>query len=203
MPSRLAGKRKVGKLFAALIIAAWFFIGGPASAQPPGLKEFPIQGGNGGSFFKLMCPPGTFIAGIEGNNGAVIDHMRLLCAGFKILSTTLPPFHFSVGVAKNQGEIIGNSAGGGHQVTQCGNDRLVGSISFNTEFFEDKHLIAFVVMNCEGSPGTKPEEIRFGTNFPGGSVVHQACDVGHFAVGLRGRHGSFVDAIGLICSRME
>jgi hypothetical protein len=135
------------------------------------------------------------MAGIEGNAGTVVDHMRILCAPVTPLSNG----GFTVGQIFNQGEIIGESPGGAFDQAICTKSRLVKEIRFNTEFFKDIHLVAFVKVVCTKAGSVQLD--TFGFNLPAGEV-RQECPGNTFAVGLRGRRGSFVDAIGLVCRSM-
>src|SRR3954447_15707646 len=76
--------RLVATSLLAAAMAALVF-SGPASAQ-----EFPIQGGTGGGFFKIFCPPNNFMVGLRGRAGVVIDNFELRCAGFQT-TPSIPP----------------------------------------------------------------------------------------------------------------
>lgn len=171
---------------------------GPASGQS---FEHPILGGNGGGFFKVICPANTFWVGLEGNVGLVIDQMRLLCAPFTLLQGNgRKNWKVDANRVFNEGEIMGQSAGGGPERPICADSRFVQVVRFNTEFFQGKHLVAFVKMGCT-HPFKIDESLNFGNNFPIGEV-RQDCPDGMWAIGLQGRRGSFVDAIGLVCAVM-
>ncbi len=194
-------RKRIACKLAILTSIAGLVLSEPASAQQ---FEHPIRGGNGGGFFKITCPPNTFWVGLQGQAGAVIDHMRLLCAPF----TTIPGGprkNWRIDRSKifNQGEVIGESPGGGSLNLVCTGSRFVRLIEFNTEFFEDKHLVAFVRMTCDHGTLSGEDVLPFGFNFPVGvGPAVQGCPDGMWAIGLRGRRGSFVDAIGLVCAPM-
>src|SRR5436309_2067866 len=75
---RTQRKRKACGLTVLAAITA-LAISGPAS----GGFEGEIQGGKGGGFFKVNCPPGQFWVGADGAAGFVIDRMKLLCEQFR------------------------------------------------------------------------------------------------------------------------
>jgi hypothetical protein len=174
---------------------------GPASGQP---HEFPIQGGEGGSFFRVFCPPGNFMVGLRGRAGAVIDNLQLRCAGFGTLASIPPrknwtrdPNTFEIGNA-------GSSPGGSSLLHECPVPNFVRGVEFNTERFLGRHLIAFVTMTCEHGTFSGFQELKFGFNFPPGfpSTQKQFCPDGMWAVGLKGRQGERVDALALLCAQM-
>jgi hypothetical protein len=162
--------------------------------------ELPIQGGNGGGIFRVTCPVNTFMIGIEGNAGRIVDHMRLVCAPF---TKTENGKNFKADQTKlfNQGEIIGESQGGAFNQAICRNGGFVKTIKFNTAFFEDKHLLEHVRITCKDA-GAAESTHRFGFFESGGQPATQTCPPNMWLVGLRGRRGSFVDAIGAVCAVM-
>lgn len=184
-------------LFAAIAI---LFIGGSASAQH---FEFGVQGGKGGGGYRVVCPPHTFMVGLRGRAGVVIDTVQLLCAGFQELPP--PPFRKDWKRDPNAfpvGNFIGTSPGGGGLERVCTGDRFVRGIVFNTAFFQNKHLVAFIQMTCDHGRFAGFDELNFGFNFPRGSIQRQFCPGGMWAVGLKGRFGDFVDATALLCAKM-
>jgi hypothetical protein len=126
--------------------------------------------------------------------------MQLRCAPFRVSGD---PTDWTVDPNSifNQGQIMGESQGGAVSKRSCGDSRFVKRIRFNTDFFEDKHLIQFVHLFCE-HPRNGKQDFIFGFNPVGGDIADQTCDTRDWVIGFRGRRGSFVDAIGLVCARM-
>ena len=162
--------------------------------------EMPIQGGNGGGLFRVFCPANTFVVGLQGKSGAIVDHMRLVCAPFT-LTANGKNFDALHSRQFNQGEVIGESNGGGDDEAICTNGGFVKTIKFNTLFFEEKHLIEHVRITCTDAGAVSGTRL-FGQFETGGSPATQTCPGGTWLVGLRGRRGSFVDAIGGMCAVM-
>jgi hypothetical protein len=199
MNRRAPRKRETWGLSVLAAIAA-LAISGPAS----GGFEGEIQGGKGGGFFKVICPPGQFWVGAVGRAGVVIDNMKLLCEQFRTVKSIPPRKNWKVvPPVRNERPRIGGSGGGTALTRQCTNDRFVRLITFNTEFFEGHHLIAFIRMTCEHGTFSGFDELTFGFNTPVGTGPQvQACPQGEYAIGLKGRQGDFIDAIALICAPM-
>jgi hypothetical protein len=201
--NRFNGRRGGTWKLPVLASFAGLLISWPAQALAQ--HDFDIQGGAGGGFFKIFCPPGEFWVGLRGRAGDVLDHVQLICAGFHTERTTIvtrknwtivPPKH-------NHGELIGGSGGGAPLRMECNDNRFVQGINFNTEFFDGGHLVAFITMTCEHHLFSGSDELKFGFNFPVGTGPQkQFCPEGMWAIGLKGRRGFFVDAIGLLCSEM-
>ena len=137
---------------------------------------------------------------LEGNTGAIIDHMRVLCAPF-LPAQGGPNFKADQSRIINQGEIIGESGGGGSQSSICRNGGFVKTIKFNTAFFEEKHLLEHVRLTCKDAGAAESTHL-FSRFESGGQPATQTCPPNMWLVGLRGRRGSFVDAIGAVCAVM-
>jgi hypothetical protein len=200
MNRRNPRKRETCKLAVLAAIAA-LVISGPASGQG---FEGSIQGGQGGSFFRVFCPPGQFWVGLQGAAGGVIDNMQLLCERFQTVDSIPPRKNWRVAPpVRNEGPVIGASGGGSLLRLECTRDRFVRGITFNTEFFLGKHLMAFVRMTCDHGTFSGFDELNFGFNFPVGTGPQvQFCPDGQWAIGLKGRQGDFVDAVALLCAPM-
>lgn len=166
--------------------------------------EFPIAGGKGGGFFRVFCPPGNFMVGLQGRAGDVIDHMHVICAGVTPRRAIPPrrdwtrdPNVFPVG------NFIGTSNGGADDNQVCGGFNLVKGIRFNTRFFDGLHLVAWVNMTCNHARFAGAQDLTFGSGLPpGSSPATQVCPAREWAIGLKGRFGDRVDAIGLLCAPM-
>jgi len=173
-------------------------ISAPARSEP---FLLPVQGGGGGGGFFAACPPDHFVVGLRGRTGAWIDNMRLICAHGGVPNLGAPFDH---------GFVIGNSVGGADAVAQCPRNTFVGNIRFNTVNTHGDD--GFVVINtieifCFNNNGEFVTTRHFaqddGPHTGGHPDRSSNCpDNPRMAlIGLHGRHGLFVDAIGGVCDR--
>ncbi|MEZ5726624.1 MAG: hypothetical protein R3E48_00610 [Burkholderiaceae bacterium] len=165
-----------------------------------------IQGGSGGGYFRSMCN-GAHVVGIYLRSGGWVDAIGLKCGTFVATEGRFkrPPW--------NTPYHGGN--GGSPQVGICPGERYVSAIrvDFTREGDQPKFL-DFIEMTCSpvsvGDPvklclhtghgcwTKKPSENPVFPKFlPSRPAV--PCPPGQAAIGIHGRAGKFVDAIGLIC----
>jgi hypothetical protein len=160
--------------------------------------DLEILGGKGGGPFRIRCEPGSFITGFEGHTGAYVDHFRIQCGSFDRVTRRITPR----GALPIQ---IGNSGGGGPSSASCPAGWAAFAMELQTTKDGFVHHIAF---RC--APPVGPETIwrTYGPTTPvatsgtGSFSEHydpQACPPFEFAVGIQGRSGLYVDALGLIC----
>jgi hypothetical protein len=155
-----------------------------------------VNGGPGGQPFRVICPPGTFVKGLTGKAGNIIENMQLLCAGFDKAGNnfvTKPPFP--------QGSIIGAGQGGNDVKQECGPPIFVKEIRYNTRVFNDFTLIESIRLECRDLElGTSTH--LFGNVETSQGQFIERCPGREFLVGLEGRVGLFVDAVGPVCAVM-
>jgi hypothetical protein len=169
--------------------------------------EFEPGGGPGGSFFRSSCPAGAFMVGLKGRHGDVIDNMHVFCAFVSPIPAIPPRKNWTrdpnnATGAFQVGNFIGLSGGGGPDEQLCNPPHLVKTIRFNTRFFDGLHLVAWVNMDCTHDRFVS-HDVTFAFDVPpGSSPITQSCPRGMWAVGLKGRFGDRVDAIGLLCAPM-
>lgn len=174
-------------------------ISAPARSEP---FLLPVQGGGGGGGFFAVCPPDHFVVGLRGRTGAWIDNMRLICARGGVPSLGAPFDH---------GFVIGNSVGGADDVAQCPQNTFVKNIRFNvvnTHGDDGFVVINTIKLTCFNNNG---EFVAFrhlarddGPHDADGHPVNSSLCPGNprmALIGLHGRHGLFVDAIGAVCDR--
>jgi hypothetical protein len=181
----------------AFVAFATFF-----AASAPAL-DLPPQGMGRGGPFRAQCNAG-FMVGFTGRVGAWIDNLRPICAtwnGRQLVNPTSHPFQ------------VGLSQGGGPASASCPN--FIGQIVlYDTKGDGPTDVMHHIDFQCftstsvdEGwrqyGSSTKTESRDTGLLRKGytGQFV-SPCPRGQAAVGLHGRHGSFVDALGLICEPM-
>jgi hypothetical protein len=180
-----------------------------ALAAPAGAYDTPVEGGPGGGPFRIKCD-GGYVAGFEGRTGAFIDHMRILCSPWdgnarRLMGTKPLPI------------TLGTSGGGGPARSACPVGWALFEINFQNTWRDEAHINTGFVhhINFKCAPPTGPETIwrLYGTDKPVAKpsgflgemmllTFSAVCPPGQFAVGLHGRAGGYVDALGLICEPM-
>lgn len=188
----------------ATAIAAFFAATLPAQAQ----ETFtPTLGGNGGQQFIARCPANTSLTGVEARTGAYVNYIAPVCDGRAIQ---------------------GAGGGGDRRSAVCPAGSVVRSMAV-TSLRSPNHLLKALILDCAArgsrtrtasvpldTPGafTSPSgpignlalfvsgpvgALRMADNlskgYPKGTLSCGAKDI----IGLQGRSGSAVDALGLIC----
>jgi hypothetical protein len=178
-------------------------------ATPAQSIDLPVQGSGRGGPFRIACPGGSFMTGFEGRTGAWIDHFRIVCASFDASTRQLTN---PLAVAAT----IGVSGGGGPSSAACPSGWAISGIQYQETKGDGPsdvgHSIGFTCAATVGTervarhfgPLSTPEERSkpfspLGTPFGSAGYDPSVCPGGEFAIGLYGRSGKFVDAIGLIC----
>lgn len=175
-----------------------------ASAQESFTTPF---GGSGGQQFIARCPPNSLVNGVEARTGAYVNYIAPLCDGRAIQ---------------------GGGGGGDRRSAVCPAGSVVRSIAV-TSLRSSNHLLKALILDCAArgsqtrtasvpldTPGafTSPTGTlgnialitagpvgalrmveNINKNYPKGTLSCGAKDV----IGLQGRAGAAVDAVGLIC----
>lgn len=198
-----------------VLVVLFLSVLGTAPAQA---TELPIEGGPGGGSFRALCK-GQHLVGVSIKSGTWVDAIFPLCAPF--LSGESRFGRWTRGT-RHGGQ-------GGSRLLRdgfCPRDRFVSGIRFGwTRKDRDAEFIDYVELTCSSiaSPplcpacGPPPIKVCLQTgdgcwddhpNRPRGVFYRpfgpwppfeQACPAGEAAVGIRGRSGIYVDALGLIC----
>lgn len=178
-------------------LAAWF--GGAASAQAQDVVFLPALGGTGGYQFQDRCNDGGFLVGIRVYAGEWIDNIQMICARRDPATGKM---------IDPQPEGVWGGANG---VTNQGNSEFnfpctAADIVFGMDVAEtrDHPFIGHISMTCMNSTRLMKPDIgakRFSVSGSGPlkDDVSMSCPEGFAAVGIHGRIGIYVDAIGLIC----
>lgn len=198
-------KDQIEHLFTALVL---LLIGAVTLDSSQALAaELPVRGGKGGEYFHDACPAGSYLVGLEGRNGAWVDQIAPICAPWRWdLRAFGPPL---------TGALHGTSGGGVFNKRICSPDKAitqwflfptVGNGSREPKFVETIHG------KCDRIEPPflskkKLESLSFGCSAPftcmrglPRETWMEACPQGELAVGIHGRAGLFLDAIGLICA---
>ena len=168
--------------------------------------DLPVYGGLGGQEFRADCPTGSYLVGLAGRTGEWVDRIAPICAPWLVAKQVFGP--------PSVGPSHGGSTGGQEHHPICWNE-FVGSIyvvqSWKIDVLRsDNHYVQRIKTSCASvPPSAKSMSFYFGTKDPydqnisfgpfGTKPPEQACPAKEAAVGIRGRAGQFVDAIGLIC----
>lgn len=168
-------------------------------------------GSPGGNYFRDECPKGSYLVGVNGRYGGWVDRIATVCAPWLPAQKTFG--------APTVGKSFGTSRGGAQKERLCWgfglNNRAVQSWFVWRNRSDDKYVNA-IQANCLSlAPpvakgnwgfGSLPDLPRTqsplgGYDFPIFLVRSdpQTCPPGELGVGIHGRAGLFVDALGLIC----
>jgi hypothetical protein len=204
------------------LTAAMLFVVLSAHAQTDAV--LPAIGGGGGSEFVARCPEGKLLTGFELGAGDWVDAVRPICvADYEVYSvSTDEPYPSKFGgdgghprqlLCKNastkdgHGELItiplapivlGMYVGSeGKQTVTVNRIHLICGVADpdDIEKIDDARIREALVAN-KG----EPPRVRYdGITHYSGPEGEQSCPQGLVAVGIHGRSGVFLDAVGLIC----
>ena len=163
-------------------------------------------GGSGGSPFEALCPAGKLVNGLDLRVGAYIDAARPICV------TAVAP-----GLAGSE-LVVGPYSGGpgGHPIRitcPLAQPVVVGMYVLfeGREIATATHIHLFCGVIAEGAQqGQQFPSASFDAApiqdpplfapFNQGGDGAQACSPGQVAVGIHGRAGDWLDAVGLVCA---
>jgi len=182
-------------------------------------SDLPVVGGPGGGAFRLACGRDEFLVGVYVKSGTWIDAIGLKCAPFRGVPSTTGWVEGSFKRPAINTPFFGGQGGGAPREVVCAPDRFVSKLQFGFTINTDGHpmYLDYVQISCK-PVGFSTVEVttlcletgdgckgRWLGDFPGGfSVVppvQQECPISEWASGIRGRHGIYVDALGLVCKR--
>ena len=186
---------------ASVVAGVLAIILGATLAQRTFATDSGPAGGHGGGPFRVTCQPGSYIAGLTGRVGDWIDQVSMQCAHWNAQAQHLEP-------TSTTPMPIGESHGGGGATAYCPSGSVVRSMSVMT-LQSDNRLVSNLSLICHPVERNDAEtDVEFGghgasgAGLAGGTLipwVALACPPKELAVGLFGRAGLFVDAIGLVC----
>lgn len=201
--SRSTGKRFHWSALGALVAMLFFVL--PAQAQ----RDFmlPPIGGDGGGNFINRCPQGQLLTGFDLHTGDDVDAIRPICV------TAYGPT--DVGPRVAGGIWSGGNGGGPRQLLCPGNAPIVtgmyvDGLGVDTIIVNKIHLFCGIAsttqtphdvpdVSFDGSGGRTTVNLS-GGRYSGEVKDTQRCLLGRVAVGINGRSGVWLDAVGLICA---
>ena len=167
----------------ALPVAA---LAGGAHAQ----DQLHLIGGGGGGNFHAPCVAPALLTGVEVRSGDYIDALRPLCV------TATGPREVS---APSEGAWQGGFGGGVRRLTCPAGAPIVRGMYVGTD--QDERVVDDVTLHCSDAAGAVQFDsvsLRSGKGWATRDAV-EYCAHGQVAIGLHGRSGRYIDALGLIC----
>lgn len=153
-----------------------------------------IVGGPGGAPFEHRCGPGKYLTGFHVRNGALVDAIGAVCS-------TWNPTLRRMEAHQTPTQFFGGPGGERLLTYRCAADAVVESLTAQSSENEWRSL-SYVMAFCREA---RPPYARIDQGPMRGVSNHTffpamaQCSSGQVAIGLRGRAGNLVDAVGLIC----
>lgn len=166
--------------------------GGKASGAIPTVA-FPPHGGRGDAAFEDRCPHGRYIVGLRVRSGAWMDQLTVICSAVSSEGRT----------SGNQYLRPRGGLGGGQSERNCAPDHVTNHIKFRMT--RGDRQVKSMTVECRRAIGSGNRGFTVGGPLSDGNIgtyVDQRCPPGDAAVGMQGRYGKHVNAIGLICARL-
>lgn len=190
---------------AAAALAASMIVALPAQAQADAILE-PI-GGKGGSHFLARCPERKYLTGFDLRVGGNVDAIRPLCVSAYApgQAGAIEPYRFGFGgtgggddvrvVCRTDAPVVAGIRVGyeGAQTKVVNNIHLFCGLAA-----ADQHVAKYPAAVFDGPPAS-PTGIGNASRSNSYGLNRQDCPAGLVAVGISGRSGTWLDALGLIC----
>ena len=167
---------------------------GVAVATAGWFEDLPLIGTSGGHAFSRDCPSGHVLTGVRWRTGAVVDGIGIQCSPIKADGSLGPRVDVGTMAGGNGGTAGRDDCRGG---VIAGQNGATAGVSLGSLFFR-----------CfQWSPAARAYtgaenysiNVRIGLLI---SASESQCALGNQpAIGIRGRHGSFIDAVGLKCGK--
>ena len=174
------------------------------SAAPPSAApaDYPVQhtqilGGQGGAAYTIRCPAGSVLTGFTPRTGYWLDQVRIRCRQVKSDGT--------LGASTDPTAIAGGAGGTPQDLRQCSAGKVIAAavVSYGS-------YVHHFTAHCRPWKAATREFDPFGgleyVNVSGALVQRGPQENGvsctrssQPVVGIRGREGAYLDAIGFIC----
>ncbi len=158
-------------------------------------RDTSLIGGPGGGNFRDQCGPGQYLAGVAVRFGTLLDAVTPFCA----------PFNAQTGLIGTPGspmERHGGNGGGPAGPISCNIDQYVSGMVFsytNDSQTGNPKYVGSIMLQCKSirtGSEAQPREIGANGRFSAGGF---SCGDDGAVIGMIGRSGGYVDALGLIC----
>lgn len=165
-----------GFFFAVLSVCSLLVV--PAQAT----TTFDAWGGPGDRSFRAACPSGQYLRGFYGRSGGWVDQIGISCAPVGTGATT------------TNYDAYGGT-GGGPTTAACSGSGLLSKVAV---WITSGRQVRQVHGTCDNGA-----QFEYGARAVGysDSFREMACPAGEAAIGIHGRVGRHVNAVGLICDR--
>ncbi len=183
-------------LLLVAVLASLLVIGSSAAAPPVIETRLALIGSGGGKSFTRRCPDDHVLTGLRWRTGMVIDAIGIRCRPVRLsghLGDEISVGSMAGGNGGSAGSESCNQQNPSVIASQYGGGAGIGIAKFSVECKE-----------------WLPESRAFGVgnrwifSVRNGTVMISSAACGSSnspAVGIYGRHGSFIDAMGLICDK--
>lgn len=173
----------------------------PGASVPADIVDgkLPLIGSGGGNPFTRRCPQGHVLTGFRYRTGAVVDGIGIKC---RVITSG-----GNLGAEADVGSMAGGNGGHAGSAScyqgNVGNPNVIAEQYGGSAAFGIADL-GFVCKEWFAASRTWGAGTKWGIRIRAGTVFTAAdtCFTGDSpAIGIYGRHGAIVDAVGLICGR--
>lgn len=161
-----------------------------AAPEAEAAKDFAPIGANGDAGFHDICPMGQYLVGLRVRSGSWVDQMSITCAPVMTNGSTAEAKSFYHGPARG-----GN--GGSPSEKGCAADHIVDGIGLHMT--AGNRQVREFVLYCDSTTGNRRHSVSVGNTAGTFPSITQKCPGGEAAIGIQGRFGKHVNAVGLIC----
>lgn len=166
---------------------------GLLAATPATATITQVIGGPGGKPFELRCPPNSVAVGVAAHTGAWVDGLALLCSG-------------ETRGTRRSTELVGSSHSA-RQEAYCPGGKAAQALTANFTRGQglEREYLNGIEIRCAGggsrciNTGEACSYIMGGLNQPDRFPDRLYCPEDEVLIGLVGKAGKSVDAIGAIC----
>jgi hypothetical protein len=151
-----------------------------------------IYGGGGGSSFSRSCGSNAVLTGLDYRAGLAVDAVSLLCRPVRDASGLL-------GSETATGTRVGGG-GGTAGITRCPSGSVVMGLRIDYGSVVNGLRLICRTWRSELREWASGETVHTIGNLSGTSIVERCSRALQPAIGIRGRSGLVIDAIGLVCN---
>jgi hypothetical protein len=188
-------QQRHGLVLSALVLLSGLLLAAPNFAFATDLGP---DGGPGGNPFRFECPKGSYIVGFQAKTGEWIDRLQPICAPWLPNNNSFGPI--------TVGPSFGQSRGGQTDVTNCNDSGVTNRAITRLDVLflrSVSKLVALIFGDCNSvtSPRGPLKGWAVGhskTSYFPNSATYE-CPFGELVTGIHGRHGLYIDAIGITC----